>query len=246
MQTIRQMRKNNEETVIPGGYRGNGWSSVLPHEMNVLFHALCYVVAKYETKADMMNGLGEINALRGTFGTLEKDKFKSEESYHNYINLLEAHKEFLKRSNYDYPQNLEEAIGLFIKWGLVLDQGGVWDIPVQPFPDAQELFQVNEREKFALDTLKLETVVHPIFSKLIMHLHEQEENTFDLSKEDLKELLSIDDSLLLHVLIKLIPYLKEPIENLQDLPDSEKMHFTVEWERVYEDFLGGSYQQTVQ
>lgn len=246
MQTIRLMRAHNGETVIPGGYRANGWSSVLPHEMNVLFHGLCYLVAKYDSKEDMVNGFSEINALRGTFDTLDKSKFKSEESYENYINLLENHKEFLKRSNYEYPETREEAIELFVKWGLVLDQGDVWDVPVNPFPEVQDIFVLNEREKFALDHIKLESLIHPIFSKLILHLHEQEDNHFSISKAEMKELLHIEDTLLMEVLIKLVPYLKEPIENLPELSETDKMEFTVEWERVYEDFLGGKYQQNVQ
>jgi hypothetical protein len=240
------MRAHNGETVIPGGYRANGWSSVLSHEMNVLFHGLCYLVAKYDSKEDMVNGFSEINALRGTFDTLDKSKFKSEESYENYINLLENHKEFLKRSNYEYPETREEAIELFVKWGLVLDQGDVWDVPVNPFPEVQDIFVLNEREKFALDHIKLESLIHPIFSKLILHLHEQEDNHFSISKAEMKELLHIEDTLLMEVLIKLVPYLKEPIENLPELSETDKMEFTVEWERVYEDFLGGTYQQNVQ
>ncbi|RNB82049.1 hypothetical protein EDM56_24610 [Brevibacillus fluminis] len=246
MQTIRLMRTHNGETVIPGGYRANGWSSVLPHEMNVLFHALCYLVAKYDSKEEMIQGFREINALNGTFDTLDKAKFKSEESYENYINLLETHKEFLKRSNYEYPQTKEEAIELMIKWGLVLDQGDVWDVPVHPFPEAQDIFVLNEREKFALDHLKLESLIHPIFSKLILHLHEQDDNHFSMTKAEMKKLLDIEDTLLMEVLVKLIPYLKAPIENLQDLSDTDPMEFTVEWEKVYEDFLGGTYQQNVQ
>jgi plasmid replication initiation protein len=97
-----------------------------------------------------------------------------------------------------------------------------------------------------LNHIKVETLVHPIFSRLILALHEKDENDFRLSKAELKEMLNTNDAMLTEVLIKLTPYLQEPIENMLDIPDDQKMEFTVVWERVYEDFLGDKYPQLVQ
>lgn len=246
MQTIRDIRQNNEGVVIPSSFTTNGWSSVLSHEMNVLFQALCYVVTKFETKAEMEKALNEFQALQGTFATPVKESFKSEEDFAGYVNLLNRFKAFLGRSNYAYPESREEAIQLFVKWGLVLDKGDVWDVPVYPFPDASELFQLSEAEQLALAHVKLEALVHPIFSRLIMKLHEREENTFTLSKAEMKEMLNTNDQMLGEVLIKLTPYMEEAVENILEIPEDESMTFTVVWERVYEDFLGQQFSQNVQ
>ncbi|QRG67372.1 DUF6042 family protein [Brevibacillus choshinensis] len=246
MQTIRDIRHNNEGVVIPSSFTANGWSSVLSHEMNVLFQAMCYVATKYETKAEMESALKEFKALEGTFSAPVKEQFKSEEDFNGYVNLLNRFKAFLSRSNYEYPASREAAIELFTKWGLVIDKGDVWDVPVYPFPEAAELFQLNEAEAVALAHVKLEALVHPIFSRLIMKLHEQEENTFHLSKAELKEMLNTNDEMLAEVLIKLTPYMEEAIENVLEIPEDEKMTFTVVWERVYEDFLGEQFSQNVQ
>lgn len=246
MQTIRDVRNNSEQALIPSGYAANGWSRVLSHEMNVLFHALCAVVSKYESKDEMNKALDQVKGLQGTFTAPEKEKFKSQETYNNYVKQLEKHKKFLERSQFSYPATREEAIQLFIKWGLVLDKGDVWDIPVHPFPDAQEIFALTEAEQAALAHIKLESLVHPVFSRLVLMLHEKEENSFSFSKAELKEMLNINDTMLTEVLIKLTPYMQEPIENMPEVPDDQKMSFTVVWERIYEDFLGDKYQETVQ
>jgi hypothetical protein len=246
MQTIRDVRKDSQNVVIPSGFTANGWLSVLPHEMNVLFQSLCYVVSKYDSKEEMAQALDGIKGLEGTFTTPVKEGFKSEESYNNYVKLLEKHKKFLERSQFAYPASREEAIQLFEKWGLVIDKGDVWDVPVHPFPDVQDIFVLTDAEKAALDYIKLEALVHPIFSRLVLMLHEKEENSFSLSKAELKEMLNTNDAMLTEVLIKLTPYLQDPIENMLEIPDDEKMNFTVVWERVYEDFLGQSYAPNVQ
>lgn len=246
MQTIRDIRHNNDGVVIPSGYTANGWSSVLSHEMNVLFQALCYVVTKYETKADMEKGLDGFKALEGTFAEPVKESFKSEEDYKGYVNLLRKHKAFLSRSNYEYPASREEAIQLFAKWGLLIDKGDAWDVPVYPFPDVTHLFQLSEAEQLALAHVKLEALVHPMFSRLVMMLHEREENTFTFSKAELKTMLNTNDEMLTEVLIKLTPYMEEAIENMLEIPEDEPMTFTVVWERVYEDFLGQQFAQNVQ
>lgn len=247
MQTIRDVRKTaNEDTIIPNGFTANGWGSILSHEMKVLFQGLCYVVSKFDSKAEMNKALDGIRGLRGTFAPLEKSLFKSEESYEGYRQHIEKHREFLERSGYTYPSSRDEAIELFVKWGLVLDQGDAWDVPITPFPDVQDIFTLTDVEKMALNTIKLEALVHPIFSKLILALHEKDEETFHLSKADLKEMLQVNDSLLLEVLIKLVPYLKQPIDNIQEIPEDEKMEISVVWERIYEDFLGDKNPQAVQ
>jgi len=246
MQTIRDVRKSDNNVVIPTGYTANGWSSVLSHEMNVLFQSLCLAVTKYDSKEEMTKSLDNIEGLKGAFSKPKKALFKSEEDYKGYMNLLERHKEFLERSKFTYPKSRDEAIKLFEKWGLVLDKGDVWDIPVDPFPEVQDIFVLEEREAFALSHIKLETLIHPIFSRLVMKLHEKEENSFRLSKNELKEMLNTNDAMLAEVLIKLTPYLEEPIENMLDLPDDQKLEFTVVWERIYEDFLGDKFAETVQ
>ncbi|KQL46583.1 hypothetical protein AN963_16820 [Brevibacillus choshinensis] len=246
MQTIRDIRQNNEGVVIPSSYAANGWSSVLSHEMNVLFQAMCYVVTKFETKAEMESALKDFNALEGTFTAPVKDQFKSEEDFNGYVNLLNRFKAFMSRSNYEYPNSREAAVELFTKWGLVIDKGDVWDVPVYPFPDAAELFQLSDAETLALAHVKLEALVHPIFSRLIMTLHEQDENTFNLSKAELKNMLNTNDEMLTEVLIKLTPYMEEAIENILEIPEDEAMTFTVVWERVYEDFLGEQFSKNVQ
>lgn len=246
MQTIRDVRKESQDVIIPSGYKANGWSSVLPHEMNVLFQALCYVYPNLIRRKKWPKALDGIKGLEGTFTTPEKEKFKSEETYNNYVKLLEKHKKFLERSQFTYPTSREEAIELFTKWGLVIDKGDVWDIPVHPFPDVQNLFVLNDAEKLALNHIKLEALVHPMFSRLVLMLHEKEENSFSLSKSELKKMLNTNDAMLAEVLIKLTPYLQEPIENMLEIPDDEKMDFTVVWERVYEDFLGQTYTTNMQ
>ncbi|NGQ95564.1 DOPA 4,5-dioxygenase family protein [Brevibacillus sp. SYP-B805] len=246
MQTIRDVRKNKEETVIPTGFTANGWSSILSHEMKVLFQSMCYVVSQYDSKEEMTKALDGIKGLKGTFAKPKKSMFKSEADLEAYKKLLEKHKAFLERSNYTYPASREEAIQLFEKWGLVLDKGEVWDVPIEPFPDVQDLFVLSDAEKFALNHIKLETLVHPVFSRLVLALHEKDDNTFRMSKAEMKELLKTNDAMLAEVLIKLTPYLQEPIENMLDIPDDQKMEFTVVWERIYEDFLGDQYAQTVQ
>lgn len=246
MQTIRDIRQSNEGVVIPSSYTANGWSSVLSHEMNVLFQAFCYVTTKYETKAEMEAALKGFKALEGTFTAPVKKQFKSEEDYNGYVNLLNRFKAFLSRSNYEYPTSLEEAVALFEKWGLVIDKGDVWDVPVYPFPDAADLFQLNEAETLALAHVKLEALVHPIFSRLIMMLHERDENSFTLSKAELKSMLNTNDEMLAEVLIKLTPYMEEAVEGILEIPEDESMTFTVVWERVYEDFLGEQFSKNVQ
>ncbi|GED67518.1 hypothetical protein BRE01_12200 [Brevibacillus reuszeri] len=246
MQTVRDIRHNQDGVVIPNGFRANGWSSVLSHEMNVLFQAICYVVTEKETKAEMEKALDEIEGLQGTFTELVAEGFKSEEDFKGYVNLLNRFKAFLGRSNIEYPASREEAIQLFIKWGLVIDNGDVWDVPVHPFPDASELFQLSEAEAMALAHIKLESLVHPVFSRLVMMLHEKDENAFNLSKNDLKEMLGTNDAMLAEVLIKLTPYMEEAIENVLDIPDDEPMSFAIVWERIYEDFLGQQFSSNVQ
>ncbi|WP_139491091.1 DUF6042 family protein [Brevibacillus dissolubilis] len=246
MQTIRDLRQNGEETIIPSGFTINGWSNVLSHEMNVLFQALCYAVNKAESKDEVRKLLEETKGLQATFDKLNQSKFSSEENYKNYINLLERHKQFLQRSNITYPTSLDEAIELFTKWGLVIDKGDHYDIPVNPFPDVREVFDLNERELEALNFTQFEALVHPVFSKLVLVLHEQDTNSFTYSKAELKELLEINDAMLTEVLIKLTPYMEEPIDNFQSLPDDEKMTFTVIWERIYEDYLGGVNPDNIQ
>lgn len=246
MQTIRDVRTNPENVVIPSGYAANGWSSVLSHEMNVLFNAMCYVVTKYDTKAEQEAALNDIKGLKGTFEKPKKSMFKSTESYNNYVALLEKHKKFLERSEMAYPASREEALQTFVKWGLLIDKGDTWDVPVDPFPDVQETFAVNEAEQAALVHIKLEALVHPMFSRLILMLHEKDENNFVLSKAELKSMLNTNDAMLTEVLIKLTPYMKEPIDNIMEIPEDEKMEFTVVWERVYEDFLGDKYADTLQ
>ncbi|MGZ0051742.1 DUF6042 family protein [Brevibacillus gelatini] len=246
MQTIRDIRHNQDGVVIPSGFTANGWSSVLSHEMNVLFQSMCLVVTEYETKAEMEKALDEIEALKGTFSEPVKEAFKSEADYEGYVNLLNRFKAFLKRSDYDYPTSRAEAIQLFVKWGLVLDKEDVWDVPVYPFPDASQLFKLSEVESLALAHVKLEALVHPIFSRLVMHLHERDENTFSMSKAEMKEILNTNDQMLAEVLIKLTPYMEEAIENILELPDDEKLNFTIVWERIYEDFLGQQFSSNVQ
>lgn len=246
MQTIRDIRHNNEGVVIPSSYAANGWSSVLSHEMNVLFQAMCFVVTKFETKAEMEKALKNFKALEGTFTAPVKENFKTEEDFQGYVNLLNRFKAFMSRSNYEYPNSLEEALQLFSKWGLIIDKDDAWDVPVYPFPDAATVFQLNEAESLALAHLKLEALVHPIFGRLVMMLHEKEENTFRYSKADLKKMLNTNDEMLAEVLIKLTPYMEEAIENVLEIPEDEVMTFTVIWERVYEDFLGEQFAKDVQ
>jgi hypothetical protein len=246
MQTIRDIRHNNEGVVIPSSYAANGWSSVLSHELNVLFQALCYVVTKFETKAEMEEALKDFRALEGAFAAPVKAQFKTEEDYKGYVDLLNRFKAFMSRSNYEYPNSREEAIQLFSKWGLLIDKGDVWDVPVYPFPDVKDLFKLSDAESLALAHVKLEALVHPIFSRLIMKLHEKEENTFRLSKAELKKMLNTNDQMLAEVLIKLTPYMEEAIENVLEFPEDEPMAFTIVWERVYEDFLGEQFSQNVQ
>ncbi|GAA4720768.1 DUF6042 family protein [Brevibacillus fulvus] len=246
MQTIREVRKNREDVVIPSGYKANGWASVLSHEMNVLFHSICYAVTKFDTQDEMNKALDEIKGLEGTFTVPTLDMFKSEQQYNNYVNLLEKHKKFLQRSNFSYPESREAAIELFKKWGIVLDKDGAWDVPVDPFPEVQEIFVLTEAEQIALNHIKLEALVHPVFSKLILMLHEKDDNSFALSKNELKEMLNTNDAMLREVLIKLTPYMTEAIDNIFDIPDDEKLEFTIVWERIYEDFLGDRYAETLQ
>lgn len=246
MKTIRQLRTETSETIIPNGYTLHGWSNILPHEMNVLFHALCHVVSTCDTKAEMKKQLSTYKGLEGTFDTLDKTKFQSEEAYEAYISLLNKHKEIFERSNIPYPKTMEEAIKLFTKWGLVINKRDYWDIPVTPFPEVEKVFTLNDIELRALNHLKLEAVVHPIFSKLVLMLHEKDENEFEYSKAELKEMLDIDDAMLTEVLIKLTPYMAEAIENFQAIPDDEKMEFAIVWERIYEDFLGTANPQALQ
>lgn len=247
MQTVREIRHNQDGIVTPSSFAANGWTSVLSHEMNVLFHAMCYVVTKYETKAEMIKALDEFEALEGTFTeTVAREGFKSDADFEGYVNLLNRFKAFLGRSDYAYPTSREEAIELFVKWGLVIDNGDVWDVAVNPFPDASELFNLREEEALALAHIKLEALIHPIFSRLVMHLHEQEENSFSMSKTEMKELLNINDDMLAEILIKLTPYMEEAIENILGIPDDEKLNFTIVWERIYEDFLGQQFSNNVQ
>jgi hypothetical protein len=246
MQTIRDIRNNQTGVVIPSGYTANGWYNVLSHDMNVLFQALCYVVTKCESKEEMKKQLDGFKGLQHVFSTPKKEKFKSEEDYNAYVAHVEKHKEFLERSGYQYPTSREEAIELLTKWGLVLDKGDVWDIPVYPFPDTMDLFQLTEAEQFALTHIKLEALVHPMFSRLVLKLHEHEENTFTYTKAELKEMLNTNDAMLTEVLIKLTPYMEEPIDNMLEIPDDQPMTFTVVWERIYEDFLGQEFSSNVQ
>ncbi|MGN7469271.1 DUF6042 family protein [Brevibacillus sp. SAFN-007a] len=246
MQTIRDIRHNQDGVVIPSGFKANGWSSVLSHEMNVLFQSLCFVVTEHETKAEMEKALDEIEALKGTFSEPVKEAFKSEADYEGYVNLLNRFKSFLKRSDYDYPTSRAEAIELFVKWGLVIDHEDYWDIPIHPFPDASQLFKLSEVESLALAHVKLEALVHPVFSRLVLMLHERDENTFSISKAEMKEMLNTNDQMLAEVLIKLTPYMEEAIENMLELPDDEKLNFTIVWERIYEDFLGQPFSSNVQ
>jgi|GEM_PF-622700 len=248
MQTVKSLKQDNQidEPFLPEGYKINGWIHVLSHEMNVLFSALCEAVFQYDTKEEIKNYLSTVKGLNHTFTDVAQDLFQSEEDYLGYTKLLEKHKKFLQRSNFAYPTSRDEALKLFEQWGLLIDKGDVWDIPVLPFPDAQDIFTLKEEESAALNHLKLEAIVHPVFSKLILTLHEKDENSFALSKNDIKQMLNIGDELLFEVLVKLTPYLQEPIENLQDVSNDEKMEFTVVWERVYEDFLGEANPQTIQ
>lgn len=247
MQTIRDIRNAaSEDTIIPNGFTANGWVSVLSHEMKVLFQGLCHVVSKYETKEEMNKALDEIRGLKGTFAPLDPSLFKTEESYEGYVQHLQKSGEFLERSGFAYPASRQEAIELFVKWGLVLDKGDAWDIPVSPFPEVQEIFTLTDVEKLALNSIKLEALVHPVFSKLILTLHEKDDEVFHLSKAELKEMLQVNDILLIEVLIKLVPYLKEPIDNIHDIPEDEKMEINIVWERIYEDFLGSANPQVVQ
>ncbi|QQE74213.1 hypothetical protein KDJ56_20615 [Brevibacillus composti] len=247
MQTIREVRGNNEDgVVIPSSYTANGWSNVLPHEMNVLFHALCYAVKEGESKAQMREMLDSFAGLKGTFAEPTEDMFKSKEDFEGYVNVLERHKRVIVRSGYEYPTSREEALALFEKWGILLDQGDVWDIPIYPFPDAMEMFDLTDEEKLALAYVKLEALIHPIFSRLVLALHERDDEVFHLSKADLKQMLNTNDAMLTEVLIKLTPYLEEPIENMLEIPDDQPMTFSVVWERIYEDFLGQQYSSNVQ
>lgn len=246
MQTIRELSKNSEETIIPNGYDANGWSSVLSHELNVLFHALCHVVPKYQSKEEIKQALLEFQGVKHAFAHVDRSRFKSEEAYKGYQQRLERHKRFMQRSGYQYPNSLEEAIELFVKWGLLLDKETYWDVPVTPFPDVLELFNLKDEEKAALAHIKLEALIHPVFSKLVLMLHEKDENTFRYTKNELKEILGINDAMLLEVLVKLTPYLEEPIVNMQAIPDDQEMEFTVVWERIYEDFLGTKDPQSIQ
>lgn len=246
MQTIRDIRHENSNGIVtPTGFVANGWSNVLSHEMKVLFQALCLVVSKYETKAEMEEGLNQFKAVQEAFTPPVPEMFKSEQDYEGYVNVLNKHKAFLQRSHYEYPNSREEALQLFIKWGLLIDKGDVWDIPVHPFPDVTKLFQLSEAEQLALAYVKLEALVHPIFSRLIMKLHEKEENSFTYTKNELKEMLNTNNEMLAEVLIKLTPYLEEAIENVLEIPDDQPMNFTVVWERVYEDFLGEQFSDKV-
>jgi hypothetical protein len=247
MQTVRDIRHNNSNGIVtPSGFVANGWSNVLPHEMKVLFQAMCLVVTKYESKKEMEEALRQFPAMQGTFTTPTPEMFKSEQDYEGYVNVLNRHKAFLERSNYDYPTSLEEALQLFVKWGLVIDKDDAWDVPVHPFPDVNHIFQLTDAEQVALAHLKLEALVHPMFSRLIMKLHEQDENSFRYSKNELKELLNTNDEMLAEVLIKLTPYLEEAIENVLEIPNDQPMEFTVVWERVYEDFLGEQFSNQLQ
>ena len=247
MQTIRDIRHNTSNGVVtPSGFKANGWSNVLSHEMKVLFQALCLVVSKYESKAEMMEGLNRFRAVQEAFTEPVPEMFKSEQDYEGYVNQLERHKAFLQRSSIEYPKSLQEALQLFQTWGLLIDKGDVWDVPVHPFPDVTALFALTEAEQLALAHVKLEALVHPIFARLVMHLHEQEENSFTFTRNELKELLNTNDAMLNEVLIKLTPYMTEAIENILELPDDEPMHFTVVWERIYEDFLGEKFSSNVQ
>ncbi|MFS0555745.1 DUF6042 family protein [Brevibacillus sp. 179-C9.3 HS] len=246
MQTIRDIRHNQDGVVIPSSFAANGWTRVLSHEMNVLFQAMCLVVTKQETKEEMRKALDQFEALEGTFTEPVQEGFKSEEDFKGYVNLLNRFKAFMSRSDYAYPTSLDEAIELFVKWGLVIDKGDAWDVPVYPFPDASELFKLSEAESLALAHIKLEAVVHPIFSNLVMKLHEQEENTFSMSKAEMKELLNTNDQILAEVLIKLTPYMEDAIDNILEIPEDEKMTFTMVWERIYEDFLGQKFSNNVQ
>ncbi|MED1916003.1 DUF6042 family protein [Brevibacillus sp. DP1.3A] len=246
MQTVRDIRHNQDGVVIPSSFAANGWTSVLSHEMNVLFQAMCYVVTKHESKEEMRKALDEFDALKGTFTEPVQEGFKSEEDFKGYVNLLNRFKAFMSRSDYAYPTSLDEAIELFVKWGLVIDNGDAWDVPVYPFPDASELFKLSEAESLALAHIKLEALVHPMFSRLVMKLHEQEENAFSMSKAEMKQLLNTNDQMLAEVLIKLTPYMEDAIENMLEIPEDEKMNFTIVWERIYEDFLGQQFSKNVQ
>ncbi|USG65404.1 DUF6042 family protein [Brevibacillus ruminantium] len=247
MQTIRDIRENSVDGVaIPAAYAANGWSNVLPHEMNVLFQALCFAVTKGESKAEMNEIMDGFEGLKNTFTEPKEEMFKSKEDFEGYVHLLERHKKVINRSGYEYPTSREEALALFEKWGLLLDKGDVWDVPISPFPDTLDLFQLTENEQVALIYLKLEALVHPVFSRLILALHERDDEVFHLSKADLKQMLSTNDAMLTEVLIKLTPYLQEPVENMLEIPDDEPMTFSVVWERVYEDFLKQDYSSNVQ
>jgi len=247
MQTIRDIRHNTGNGVItPSGFKANGWANVLSHEMKVLFQALCLVVSKYESKAEMEEGLKRFRAVQEAFTAPVPEMFKSQQDYEGYVKQLERHKEFLERSGIEYPKSLQEALQLFQKWGLLIDKEDVWDVPVHPFPDVANLFVLTDAEKLALAHVKLEALVHPIFARLVMILHEKEENTFTYTKNELKEMLNTNDAMLNEVLIKLTPYMQEAIENILDLPDDEPLHFTIVWERIYEDYLGQKFSSNVQ
>ncbi|MBG9800563.1 DUF6042 family protein [Brevibacillus laterosporus] len=248
MQTIQDLRtKGSDDIIIPKGYDMHGWSTVFSHEMNVLFKAVCYAVSKLNTKEEMLESIFSTKALDGTFDTLDKNKFNDEENYENYVALLEKYGNFLKRSNYEYPATAQEALDMFIKWGLVIDKGTSLDVPVDPFPEVVDTFELRDDEMFALYHIRLESLIHPVFSQLVMYLHEKEENEFSLSKNEIKEILGgINDNMLTEVLIKLTPYLEEPIDRFQEIPDNEKMGFKVVWERIYEDFLGTVNPQALQ
>ncbi|WP_232697894.1 DUF6042 family protein [Brevibacillus daliensis] len=241
MQTIQDLRKKgSDDVVIPKGYDTNGWSSVLSHEMNVLFKALCYAVNNFDSKEEMLKSVRATKALEGTFDTLDKAKFQDEQNYENYMILLAKFKAFLKRSDYDYPKTADEAIQMFIKWGLVIDKDSSFDIPVTPFPEVADTFQLRDDEAQALYHIRLESLIHPVFSQLVAHLHEKEENTFTFTKNELKDLLKINDNMLLEVLVKLTPYMEEPVDNFPALGEDDQFTFTMIWERIYEDFLGTS------
>lgn len=247
MQTVRDVRDSSSEGVaIPGAYAGHGWSNVLPHEMNVLFQALCYAVTKGESKAEMREIVDGFEGLEGLFAEPTEDMFNSKEDFENYKSLLERHKKVIVRSGYEYPKSREEAIALFERWGLLIDKGDVWDIPITPFPDALDTFELTEAEQYALRYVRFEALVHPFFARLVMTLHERDDESFTFTKAELKEMLNTNDSMLAEVLIKLTPYMEEAIENMLEIPEDEPMTFSIVWERVYEDFLGQQFSPNVQ
>ncbi|ULO04796.1 hypothetical protein H1230_16730 [Paenibacillus sp. 19GGS1-52] len=125
-------------TILPNGFVDNGWLVKAPAIATPVLMGLALTISKRMQKNDIIRYLYEHYSDDTRFNFfVPRHKFKDKNEQLDFWENRQRETEIrlsLENAGYQYPENVEDMLALFIKWGIVIEKNEQLDLAISPFP----------------------------------------------------------------------------------------------------------------